>query len=180
MRLKESSRILLDRVHLALASWPDRRGWVETAGLFAAFSLAALVLGASSGFLGLALPAAAGTARLLAHVAGSLIFPALAEETLFRVLLLPHFAERAPLSRAVKWTALSLALFIVWHPLNAWLFLPVARPVFTDPVFLTLAGLLGLTCSVAYLRTGSVWPPVLIHWLVVVVWKALFGGLMWW
>jgi predicted Abi (CAAX) family protease len=31
-----------------------------------------------------------------------------------------------------------------------------------------------------YQRTGSIWPAVLIHWLVVVVWKTFFGGLMWW
>jgi len=38
------------------------------------------------------------------------------------------------------------------------------------------AGLLGAACTGAYARTGSIWPPVAIHWLTVVLWKVLFAG----
>jgi predicted Abi (CAAX) family protease len=72
--------------------------------------------------------------------------------------------------------AASVVLFIAWHPLNAALFLPAARPLFGDLRFLALAGLLGLCCSVVYLRTGSVWPGVVLHWLVVFAWKGALGG----
>jgi predicted Abi (CAAX) family protease len=71
---------------------------------------------------------------------------------------------------------MSLALFTASHPVNAILFSPTHRPTFTDPVFLVLAALLGLTCTLAYLQSGSLWPPVAIHWTAVVVWLLFLGG----
>jgi predicted Abi (CAAX) family protease len=44
------------------------------------------------------------------------------------------------------------------------------RTLLADPRFLVQVTLLGLACSLAYLVSGSIWPPVLIHWLTVVVW----------
>ncbi|MEH2256054.1 hypothetical protein [Nostoc sp.] len=44
-------------------------------------------------------------------------------------------------------------------------------------VFLFLAGFLGVTCTVAYTLTGSLFAIVLIHWIVVVVWLIVFGGI---
>lgn len=37
-------------------------------------------------------------------------------------------------------------------------------------------GLLGSLCSFIYWRTESLWSSIIIHWLIVVVWKALGGG----
>jgi predicted Abi (CAAX) family protease len=48
--------------------------------------------------------------------------------------------------------------------------------LFYDPVFLGLSTIFGVFCSVAYLRSGSIWPSVLMHWAVVVAWKLWFGG----
>ncbi len=43
-------------------------------------------------------------------------------------------------------------------------------------VFLVLAALLGIICSLAYIQSGSLWTPVMIHWLLVVVWLLLLVG----
>lgn len=79
--------------------------------------------------------------------------------------------------RTGVWRAtLALALFMLWHPAQVWLGLPMAQPAFLAPGFLIIAAALGLTCTLAWRMTGSVWPAVVIHWLTVVGWKALLGG----
>jgi predicted Abi (CAAX) family protease len=35
---------------------------------------------------------------------------------------------------------------------------------------------LGLGCAVMKLKTGSVWPAVILHWVLVVVWQTWLGG----
>ena len=59
--------------------------------------------------------------------------------------------------------ALALALFVLWHPAQVWL-------------GLLIAAALGLTCTLAWRMTGSIWPAVAIHWVTVVGWKAVLGG----
>lgn len=95
------------------------------------------------------------------------IFPSLAEELVFRSWL-----RRGAAIAAVA----SFIAYVLWHPLQVWLHLPSARPEFTDPAFLGLVAWLGLACTLARVRSGSIWPGVIIHWGVVVVWLALFGG----
>jgi predicted Abi (CAAX) family protease len=98
------------------------------------------------------------------------LFPALGEELLFRALLLPtRFDGVGPLAQ-VPWVALSVGLFVAWHPLMARTRRDPLRTVLADPRFLVQATLLGLACSLAYLVSGSIWPAALIHWLTVVVW----------
>jgi predicted Abi (CAAX) family protease len=63
-------------------------------------------------------------------------------------------------------------MFLLHHPLNALTFYQAG-----SPTFLILANLLGLACTLVYWLTGSLWPPVLIHWIVVVVWLGWLGGL---
>lgn len=95
--------------------------------------------------------------------------PALAEELVFRVGL-PAF-----LGDSRRADALALAAFILWHPVQVWLGLPMHQPVFLDPVFLGLAALMGVLACGLYRRSGSIWPAVTLHWLVVLGWKALGG-----
>ena len=102
---------------------------------------------------------------LLALAAVAIFIPALGEEMLFRVLM----AGRTGWLRA----ALALAAFVLWHPVQVWLGLPMAQPVFTEPGFLVIVAGLGLVCTLAWRRTGSVWPAVAIHWATVVAWKGL-------
>ncbi len=103
-------------------------------------------------------------------------FPTVAEEILFRVLLLPHPAEKLSIAAQWLWGSISLVLFIVYHPLNALTFYPAALTVFKTPIFLVLVALFGIACIISYLQSGSLWLPVVIHWLCVVVWLLLLGG----
>lgn len=101
----------------------------------------------------------------IAIAAVAILVPALAEEMVFRVVL----AGRTGWLRG----GLALAAFVLWHPVQAWFGLPMAQPVFMEPAFLAIAALLGLVCTLAYRRSVSVWPAVMIHWLTVVAWKGL-------
>jgi predicted Abi (CAAX) family protease len=106
-----------------------------------------------------------------------LFAPALIEELVFRVFLLPHPSENPHWMGWSLWAIASLLLFIVYHPLNAKFFFKAGYSTFTNHIFLTLAALLGIICTVAYILTGSLWVIVLIHWIVVVVWLIIFGGI---
>ena len=79
--------------------------------------------------------------------------------------------------RAPLWTiGLSLLAFILWHPLNATVNLVEARDLFFDWRFLTVATGLGAVATYLAIRTRSLWPPVLFHWLAVVGWTAFLGA----
>jgi predicted Abi (CAAX) family protease len=92
------------------------------------------------------------------------------------LLLIPHSIETATSPDIYFWAIISLIAFILYHPLNALTFYAAGKPTFIDWRFLTLAGLLGAVCSISYCTTGSIWPPVLIHWITVASWIKLFGG----
>lgn len=120
----------------------------------------ALTVGLTSGFL---CPKTAPTAAL-PLLLRTFFAPALLEELLFRVLPPPRLWPFA------------FAAYVLFHPLNAWLFWPEARDVFYDPVFLILTALLGGSCALLYRRTRSLWPPVALHWLTVAGWLLFLGG----
>ncbi|MEX1324933.1 MAG: CPBP family glutamic-type intramembrane protease, partial [Synechococcaceae cyanobacterium] len=113
---------------------------------------------------------------LLPRAAGLLVLPALVEELIFRVALLPHPLEGEPRGALLAWIALSIGLFVLYHPVAARLWYRQARAVFDDPRFLVQCTLLGLACALVYVVTGSLWPPVLIHWLAVLVWLEPLQG----
>ncbi|MEM6614884.1 MAG: CPBP family glutamic-type intramembrane protease, partial [Cyanobacteria bacterium P01_C01_bin.72] len=110
-------------------------------------------------------------------VVTSLFAPAILEELFFRVLLLPDPATKISSTSYWLWSGFSLLLFVIYHPLNALTFFPQGKSTFFAPIFLCLAAILGLTCAIAYQQTGSIWLPVLIHWLAVVGWLLFFDGL---
>ncbi|NJL41446.1 MAG: CPBP family intramembrane metalloprotease [Leptolyngbyaceae cyanobacterium SM1_4_3] len=49
--------------------------------------------------------------------------------------------------------------------------------IFQNACLLIGAALIGTVCTVSYLRSGSIWLPVVLHWLIVVAWLLVFGGL---
>ncbi|NEO91379.1 MAG: CPBP family intramembrane metalloprotease [Moorea sp. SIO3G5] len=106
----------------------------------------------------------------------ALFTPAILEEIFFRVLLLPHPSENPSLISIYAWSTVSLVIFVIYHPLNAITFYPAARETFFQPMFLFLATLLGIICTIAYLQSGSIWTAVVIHWLFVVIWLIGLGG----
>lgn len=181
----------------ALSTRPSLRAWGESLLLLGVFLLIAGYLGLAAGLIKIAITDEWRPFMLTALIA--LVVPAFAEEIVFRVLLppaltlfLPPFmgevtersevdggeSERprrvlAPFSIGGAGPALALGLFVLWHPLQVWLGLPLAQSLFLDPVFLLITALLGGACAVSYHRTGSIWPAVLMHWVVVLVWKGL-------
>ncbi|WP_052049926.1 type II CAAX prenyl endopeptidase Rce1 family protein [Leptolyngbya sp. KIOST-1] len=104
------------------------------------------------------------------------LIPALLEEIVFRVALLPHPKEGIPGPQWILWAALSLVLFLLYHLLLGRTTYRAAWPTLSDRRFLILAGWLGLLLSGVYWITGSLWPIVLIHWAVVMGWIYAFGG----
>ncbi|HEX7002587.1 MAG TPA: CPBP family glutamic-type intramembrane protease [Trueperaceae bacterium] len=110
---------------------------------------------------------------LLALALRVFLLPSLVEEAFFRVLLNPHPAEEPARNAVLGRGASSLLVYVLVHPL-AGLLLRAPVPFF-DPAFLLLTTLLGAACLLLYLRSGSIWPPVTLHWLVVTAWLILGG-----
>ncbi|MGL4608333.1 MAG: CPBP family glutamic-type intramembrane protease [Trueperaceae bacterium] len=146
---------------------PTLRGWLETFLYFFIFAVIAVPLARSSSFL--ASPVALSV--WLPLLATTFFVPALLEELIWRVLLVP----RPNAKNFWSFGLVSLIVYVASHPLSAWLFRPTARDVFYTPAFLFLTTLLGLVCLVVYARTKSLWASVVIHWLVVAGWL-LFGA----
>lgn len=162
---------VLHKLHSALVTLPDLKDWGLGISLLFLYAPIALFWGQrSSLLLWQPIPSPQTIATTLAI---ALIFPSLVEESLFRVILLP--SPHTP--HFYGWAAWGLILFILAHPLNALLFFPHRKATFFNPHFLALAGLLGLICTIAYQESGSLWLPVLLHWIPVGLWLLLWGGL---
>ena len=104
------------------------------------------------------------------------IFPSLPEEAFFRGVLIPHNATNHSEKRIVAYIIVSTAAFVLWHPLNALTINRAAAPMFLNPSFLVIVAALGITCSISYVASRSLWTPIIIHCLTVVVWVVFLGG----
>ncbi|HYW16262.1 MAG TPA: DUF2235 domain-containing protein [Allosphingosinicella sp.] len=165
------------RLKRLFSTWPAAAGWrafPKEAGWLAIFLA---VVGGLGGFVRLE-PEFGPALLVLAALAFVL---ALVEETIFRGLLLKPPSDGAS---GLGPASLSAALFALWHPLQVvvcqWTLvgrcpLPWSRLGF-DPWFLAACFALGLACARLTLATRSIWPAVLLHWLVALTWVALFGG----
>jgi predicted Abi (CAAX) family protease len=107
----------------------------------------------------------------------SLFFwPSLLEETFFRGVLLPHKGRKLSRRYLLLYSFFNILAFIVWHPLNALTINRLAYPIFTNPIFLCLATFMAIACTVTYLKSGSIWIPIVIHWLTVLIWVFFLSG----
>jgi predicted Abi (CAAX) family protease len=170
--VKTALKVRLQSIRLAFTTFPDREAWCWCARLFGVYTLCALLIGWWTGFCRVELMKA--PAWLIAATPLALLLaPSFVEEFFFRAALLPHPAE--PISRRTRffWICISLIGYVVMHPING---LISGRSVFLDPSFLVLATLLGTVCTITYLKSGSIWLPILFHWLTVVVWIMFLGG----
>ena len=104
------------------------------------------------------------------------LFPSFLEESFFRGILIPNDVKSRNARQQFFYISLSTSLFILWHPLNALTINRRAIDLFLNPYFLTITGLLGLTCSLTYIQSRSLWVPVFIHWTTVFVWVIFLGG----
>lgn len=94
-------------------------------------------------------------------------FPALFEEIVFRGFL---NATQTELS-----ITLSTILFVIWHPFAAAVFIPEAMPYMIDIRFLLFVTLFSIAFCLMRKWTGSLWTPVLCHWVLILIWKGLGG-----
>ncbi|MCM1984968.1 CPBP family glutamic-type intramembrane protease [Lyngbya confervoides] len=103
------------------------------------------------------------------------LFPALAEEIVFRVMLLPHPTEGISPASWLAWAALSIGLFVIYH----WglsQVRPEAGEALRDRRFLLMVVWFGLILTLLYGFTGSLWAVTVVHWVVVLGWIYGFGG----
>lgn len=157
-----------DDVLAALRTWPGGAEW-KRAGMELLWAIPLLLLIAWPG--GMISPASPPAAGELARLAATLLIaPALGEELLFRAALIPREPPRG------GWMLVSVLLFAAWHPLQAVTVGPPWAGAFLDPWFLACVTVLGIALARIYAATGSIWPCLLVHWTVVLGWKALLGG----
>ena len=154
--------MLLQELRRRLGTLPTRQGWIETFLVLAGFGAIAFFLTPELFNFDRRPPLA--ELGLIAAVA--FFVPALAEEIVFRGILMPRFSA--------GWVVGATMLFVAWHPLEAHTFLHGARTTFFDPRFLCLVALFGIASTWVVWRTGSLWASVVLHWFVVVGWRA--GG----
>lgn len=161
---------VLDRIRQGLTTLPARDDWYLI-GLIGAGCLALCwVIGFATGLyvwqprLDWSLPQLA----LLAF-----FVPAIGEEVAFRAAAIPTRQQKPDARLAIVASTLA---YLIWHPVNAALFFPGWLAYFSDLRFLSVTAVLGFSCALLWRRTGSVWPPVVLHWLAVVVWKGFLGA----
>jgi predicted Abi (CAAX) family protease len=167
--------IIFHRLSTAISTFPNLEAWLYAAFLLVLFTIIALPIGFLWKFLQIDVVKASWQ-TIIGIITISFVTPAVTEELFFRALLLPQTTEKLSMAQLWVWGCIGLAMFIVYHPLNALTFFPRGLKTFFNIVFLVLAALLGIVCSFAYLQSGSLWTPVVIHWVVVVVWLLFLGG----
>jgi predicted Abi (CAAX) family protease len=160
---------LARRLTTALTTLPTARGWALTLAVSGVTLAAMAAIGFATGLYHLT-PTQPGLPLRLLTVA---VVPALGEEAVFRGLLTPGRGETGRPARAI---AISTTLYVLWHVVEALTFLPGAAGVFLRPAFLLCCAVLGVGCAVLRWRTGSLWPAVILHWALVVIWQTWLGG----
>lgn len=110
------------------------------------------------------------------HILRLFLIPALVEETIFRVLLLPHPTEAVAGRQLLGWAAVSIGLYVLSHWLLGKLLRRKVQDTLCDRRFLLMVTWLGVVLTAAYQWMGSLWLVVLIHGTVVVVWIYCLGG----
>lgn len=157
--------------------WPSFAHWLTTFTITIGYGAIAIPLGLRGGLL--SLQTILGKVRwekLTLQLLRALLVPAILEELLFRVLLLPHPTEGVLTPTLLVWSAFSIVIFMISHPFQAILFRRHLVALFSRPLFMGLTALLGLSCVLIYANTGSLWTVVGCHWLVVASWLTFLGG----
>jgi predicted Abi (CAAX) family protease len=169
------TNLFYNRIVSGLLSFPDLNSWLVTFFLLIAVSSICLSIGFNTGFLKNNLQTLPIT-KSFSILVISFFFPALAEETFFRVIMLPSKSENVPINFLLIWGVISLLAYVLFHPLNSITLYKKSFPIFTNPTFLSLTSILGLACTLSYFQSASVWNGVLIHWSIVVSWLLLLDG----
>jgi predicted Abi (CAAX) family protease len=105
------------------------------------------------------------------------IFPSLLEELFFRGCLIPRSSFSKSIKHKIFRILISSIIFVLWHPFNAYFFNQDAQELFYNIYFLIIVFILGLSCGISYIISKSIWTPIIIHWLTVLVWIIFLGGI---
>ena len=158
---------MFDRLKRSLLSWPDANGWTQC---FLTGALSLLLIGIVAGFGGLLAwqPRFDGWPLRLISV---ICVPAFTEELVFRGLLIPGKGE---MRRPMLWSALAVLAFVPGIYSRRWFFFRARR--FFSARSSCCAQAFWAGCALMRYRTGSIWPAVILHGLLVWVWQVFFGG----
>lgn len=154
---------------------PKRSDIIFSLVVFTVYSICTVIIGLMTGFFTIELFECNIWVMILMPIS-LLVIPSIPEEFFFRALLLPHKQNTITWGRKITFSIISITLFVMWHPFTALTIYRSVADIFTDPVFLSIVTLLAITCTVTYLKSGSVWIPVAIHWASVMAWMYLLGG----
>lgn len=160
---------------LGLITKPGKADIIFSVAVALIYTAIALPAGLLTGFLKIRV-LDMGPLTMVTLPLSLLVMPSFLEELFFRALMLPHKTRRLTAQKKVFLSLFSIFAFIAWHPINAMTINAAAYPIFTNPVFLILAALMAVACTITYLRSGSIWIPVVIHWITVLVWVLFLGG----
>lgn len=154
---------------VTIPSWLD---WGKTLGILVLFGAIAIPIGFTKNFLSWQ-PLSIPWYHQLGTTIRLLFVPALVQEYLFRVLLLPYPKNWFSPLMWWSWGFLALGIYIAYHLIQAKWF---GRSTFANPVFLLLITLFGLACTINYYFIGSLWTITFMHWVAITVWWLFFGG----
>lgn len=160
---------MIGRVARSFRTGPSPRDLVELCVALAVFAAVAASVSLVTGLARWS-PRDLGALAFLALRA--FFIPALGEELVFRAALVPAIGES---EKPIFWIVISTLLFGLWHVVET-AFLPGSASTFLRLDFLALATLLGFLCAVLRFRSGSIWPAIALHWIVVFLWQGWFGG----
>ena len=154
---------------------PTGWDWLTTMAVLVGFGTIALVVGFSQGILRWQ-PWQAPWYRYGGTLLRLLIVPALLQEYVFRVLLIPY--PKTWISGWIWWTwaLLALGLFVAFQLGYARLLHRSRYPIVAHPMCISLMTILGLACTLTYRLTGSLWTIAIVHWVFVSAWWLLLGG----
>jgi predicted Abi (CAAX) family protease len=162
-------------VKRGLITLPKGSGLLFSVVVFLMYMAVALPIGFCSGFFTIHVLKTNIWVMIVLPI--SLFFiPSFFEEIVFRGFFLPHKERQISNIHLLIYAAFSIALFIAWHPFNAITINHPAFSMFTHPVFLSLAALMAIACTITYLKTGSLMVPIAIHWLTVLGWVFFLSG----
>ena len=104
-----------------------------------------------------------------------IIIPALLEESIYRPVFFP---PNLKLWSTGFWArcCISTFIFVIAHPATAFLFRRAYFEVFSDWRFLSAVTMLGVYCSILLVWTRSIYPCIIVHYVMVMCWKFVFWG----
>ncbi|MEM9274744.1 MAG: polysaccharide deacetylase family protein [Cyanobacteria bacterium P01_F01_bin.143] len=176
---------LRQRIINSLLQLPKVNDWRWIFGIWLVFASIMLVMGFATNFIEFKLAPEFSLIFFLEQFSYIFFIPSVFEEIVFRAIFIPGIAERSNKQKDLQWGVISLLLYVFSH-LPGGLAADFINGLkgrettyfmtFIRPIFLIETTLLGFCCTIIYLTTRSIWPPVIFHWFVVVAWLLFLGG----